>query len=741
MTTGTHRLRAFLALTILALAGWWGLQRHQPPPAESPSASGFDNARAFDTLQHIAHAPHPQGSVEHQRVRNYLRQRISELGFEPQQDDQIAMNRRHGVAGRVQNLWLRKPGTASTGTVLLTAHYDSVAMGPGAGDDGAAVAALLETVRVLNTGGPLTNDLIVLLTDGEESGLLGAEAFSQHPVFAEVAVVLNFEGRGNRGPVLMFESSPGNAGLIDVAIESGAPLVSNSLTDEVYRRLPNDTDFSVYRRAGKAGLNFAFIHGLTHYHSPEDTLANLARDSLQHHGEYQLALARTLLQRDFRAEPLSTDHDRIYSLSPFGGLWHYAPATGVGLALLALLLTGAAQWRKRQHSLPAKRCALALAALLGAALLAGVLAHGLWQGLLRLHPGYGFLSNGEAYGTDWLLGALLCGALLLVFSLARRFEAALAQAALWLIGLTGLVASLLMPGAGPFLVWPALACAASQCLPEPSRGLLRALLLALVVFTVLPLLVLLKTALTPALFGPLGTLAVLYAALLGAELGACAQHLPAKRGLGLAALGLLAAALILGRYDDKHKQPNHMLYFSDATGAPLWLARAEPRAPDPWQAQFLGTSPASQDADERLSPLTGRRLQAPAPDVPLPAVLLQTLNDQAIDGGRRVTVALTVQAPILTLRVPGTRLLSLHLNGQLTGTHGSATQRLIAHPGQRWELRFDLRGDEPAELELLQQFYDLPDEQAFPREPRRENQMQAPLRQSDSRYLREVRRL
>jgi len=49
-------------------------------------------------------------------------------------------------------------------------------VGPGAADDGAAVAAVLETVRALRTQAPLRNDLVVLLIDGEENGLLGAQA-------------------------------------------------------------------------------------------------------------------------------------------------------------------------------------------------------------------------------------------------------------------------------------------------------------------------------------------------------------------------------------------------------------------------------------------------------------------------------------------------------------------------------------------------------------------------------------
>ena len=52
--------------------------------------------------------------------------------------------------------------------VALVAHFDSDPTTPGANDDAAGVAAILETARVLLSGPPLRNDVILLFTDGEE---------------------------------------------------------------------------------------------------------------------------------------------------------------------------------------------------------------------------------------------------------------------------------------------------------------------------------------------------------------------------------------------------------------------------------------------------------------------------------------------------------------------------------------------------------------------------------------------
>ena len=76
---------------------------------------------------------------------------------------------------------------------MLVAHYDSVPDGPGAADNGASVAATLETLRVIKTQAPLQNDLICLFTDSEEVGLLGAQAFvDQHPWAKEVRIGAEF---------------------------------------------------------------------------------------------------------------------------------------------------------------------------------------------------------------------------------------------------------------------------------------------------------------------------------------------------------------------------------------------------------------------------------------------------------------------------------------------------------------------------------------------------------------------
>src|SRR5256714_600022 len=156
-----------------------------------------------------------------------------------------------------------------------------------------APASEFSSARALRSGPPLKNDLVVVFSDAEELGLVGAHAFAdEHPWMKDIALVLNFEARGSAGPSLMFETSDGNGTLIRELAAAAPHTVANSLMYAVYKRLPNDTDMTVYKRAGAAGLNFAYAARITSYHTALDSADVLDERSLQHHGSYALSLAR-----------------------------------------------------------------------------------------------------------------------------------------------------------------------------------------------------------------------------------------------------------------------------------------------------------------------------------------------------------------------------------------------------------------------------------------------------------------
>jgi hypothetical protein len=358
-----HRV---IALILVATAVMFALRTTVAPAPQvptSPTDFSIDNALAY--VRMIASEPHPNGSVANGRVREWIIDELAKLGVKSEVLTDRITDRR-GDLRTVRNILARLPGKSedrgAMSAVMLVAHYDSVVAGPGASDDGAGVAALLETVRALRAGPALAHDVIVLITDGEEAGLLGAKAFCSRGDFStfksQVAVVSNFEARGTAGPSVMFETAPHNLAFIRELAASAPYPNANSLSYDVYRLLPNDTDFTVFRRAGLKGLNFAFIGHYFYYHTKNDSPENLDPGSLYHHGSYALALARHFANLTLNELAASNSDDQTnaiyFNVSPtllvrYPATWVW-PLTVLQWALAAVVLMmalrrGRISWR------------------------------------------------------------------------------------------------------------------------------------------------------------------------------------------------------------------------------------------------------------------------------------------------------------------------------------------------------------------------------------------------------------
>ena len=262
-------------ILLLATASVLWLQAPPAPVPASAPAEVFSAERALVQVLAISRAPHPLGSAEHDRVRDHLVAALQQLGFSTRIQKDVV----HGSQGRgrlvlatVENIIAERPGTNPTGTLLLAAHYDTHGTGPGAADDGAGVATLLEAARALGMG---RNTLRILITDAEEVGLLGARAYVASLDQQTPTLVLNLEARGGGGPVFMFETSDRNLPLIRAFAAAAPSPHASSLMYALYKLLPNDTDLTVFKKAGMAGLNFAFVDRWSHYHTALDTPAFL----------------------------------------------------------------------------------------------------------------------------------------------------------------------------------------------------------------------------------------------------------------------------------------------------------------------------------------------------------------------------------------------------------------------------------------------------------------------------------
>lgn len=337
------------ALVGALLIAWLGTRTPAPAGPDAPAAS-FSTARALADIAEISRAPHPVGSAEHARVRDHVLGRMTALGLSPSvQASQAVETRAFGgdtyvIGGTVQNLVGVLAGRdRALPALALMAHYDSVPGSPGAADDATGVAAVLETVRAIKAGGVPERDIIVLITDSEEAGLLGARAFfAEHPLRKRIGLMINLEARGNGGRANMFQTGPDNGAIIAAFARSASAPISNSLAVFLYENMPNDTDFSVSKEAGLSGLNFAFIGRQFDYHSPTATLANLDQGSVQHIGDQTLAATRRFAAD---GDMPGKAPDAVYSQT-FGDHILAYPAWGGWLLWLATAVVIAAALRR-----------------------------------------------------------------------------------------------------------------------------------------------------------------------------------------------------------------------------------------------------------------------------------------------------------------------------------------------------------------------------------------------------------
>jgi hypothetical protein len=632
-----------VAMLAALLVGSWLTSSYRtlpsPVPANAPDTA-FSSARAMAHLVEIARRPHAPGSPAHAQVRGYLLERLRDLGLDPKVETATSTLGRAEIvrAATVRNLVARIPGTASSGTVVLTAHYDGREIARAAGDAGFGVVAILETVRALKAGTPPKNDILVLITDGEELGLLGARAFVRdNPAMSDVKAVVSLEMRGGGGPSIMFEAGAENGWIVRALAASGARPFTNSLSYEVYKRLPNDTDFTPFREAGKQGLNFAGIGRASLYHQSYDSPENVSEATLQHHGVNALAVARYL-----GATPLAEVNgpDATFFTVPILGLVIYDRDLALPLAaavfVLALVVLlpvrrASGRWAGVFVGLLLALVAVALTAASGAALM---------RWLPRFHAEFGSL-HGSAFHTEgWYVAALVAAGLVLVTTLfgvaRRRFGSAELTWGALLVPLGAMAyVSFAYPSAAASLQWPlAAALLATAISAVPARGWTSAVVWALLLALAVPVLALMVPLVEFLWLGlsfraaPLiGALATVVLLLLLPSLDRLGE--PNAWWAPLTALALGGACLGIGigmaRPDPRGPAPSTLVYLLDhGSGEALWATDTSDEPVDSvaraWVAQHAGAAPSATRSlaefgygarDARVVPAPARNVRAP----------------------------------------------------------------------------------------------------------------------------------
>jgi len=687
-----------LALVAGALVAWSQLR---PPAPEGPDAPAhaFSAARAMADVRSVAAAPHPTGSAANRAVRDHLFARMTELGLSPRlrRDDVLAPPRPNLLyGGSVESLVGVLPGADPAQPALaIMAHYDSVPGAPGAGDDGAGVAAALEVIRALKAQGVPARDVALVITDGEEMGLLGARGFfAGDPLAKRLGFVLNLEARGSGGRVQMFQTGRDNGAAIDLFRSTARRPSAGSLFGEVYARLPNDTDFSLARETGLAGFNYAFVGRAFDYHEPTDSPEHLQEGSLQDMGAQVLAAAETLA---FAPRLPERSPDAVYGVLFGDAMLAYPPAWGwAPLAAAAGLIALAVRRARRRRALVWSEVAhgaaaglYALAASVAVLHLAGAVAGGgplgpyrllavagRWEAAqLLLAAGVLMFATAEAArgrrmpavalglvcaaascalagGIDPVgLGAGLAAA---VLGLAIGREA-LGRPGAWggvlLLGLAAATATqLFAPHAAYVLAWPltlgALAAAASDLAADKRRGRLAAMTLlatAAIGWALIHAHLIAVTTGQPALL----ILPLFMAAMTVWPLAQPAAGAPPERLTGRALLVAGAALALFVRFDapwtPRHPQPSFVAYQLDQDAGRAWRV-AHPELRSAWSDAVLRAdggriAPLRYWAwDHEMSAAPARPSPAAAPRIAL-----------ARDPGGRIVITVTPPAGARTL--------------------------------------------------------------------------------------------
>jgi len=304
----------------------------------SAEVRGFDAARARGHIETLAGTigSRPHGSPESALARDYIARQLRSLGFDVRFQDADAVDPAVGLTARVRNVIARRDGELDEG-IGLVSHYDSRPEAAGALDDALGVAVSLEAARLLIDGPALRHTLYVLVTDAEEVGLMGARAMVTDPeITSRLRAFLNLDGTGAAGRAVLFETTGGTA--LDAWARGAAAPDGSSIGSEIYRRLPNDTDFTLFRRLGATGLNFAAIEDSYGYHTDRDVPSRVRTETLRHATVNAASIVRTLDAMPLTSSDTTpTYFDLLHSRGVV-----YGPAVAMTAAVVASVLAAVA---------------------------------------------------------------------------------------------------------------------------------------------------------------------------------------------------------------------------------------------------------------------------------------------------------------------------------------------------------------------------------------------------------------
>ena len=260
-----------------------------------------------DVLRLTSHGERQVGSEGHRAAREYLIDRMTELGIRPYRDDSYELP--YGGSGReFVNLIGRIQGsTRDRAPILLGAHYDTCGPIPGADDNASAIAIVLAVVEKLRSV-QLDRDLIIAFFDAEEppyflTDAMGSIYFFTRQRTEEIACAVILDLMGHDVPIPGFE---------DLLFITG--MESHSALENVIKSTPENTkirivpalnsyvgDMSDHHifRVNDVPYLFLSCGRWEHYHMPTDTPEKLNYEKMGAIADYLVNLVGSCDGADF----------------------------------------------------------------------------------------------------------------------------------------------------------------------------------------------------------------------------------------------------------------------------------------------------------------------------------------------------------------------------------------------------------------------------------------------------------
>jgi len=218
--------------------------------------------------------PHPTGSEACRAVASFIYDEFQSYGLEVSYEPWEAA----GLSSR--NVVATLPGETNF-TVIISAHYDSVEVSPGADDDGSGVSCVLMAARILSQY-QFRHTIRFVAFSGEEQGLYGSAHHARQAYLADEYILadLQLDGVGHA------ESSQGGS-TIRLCAEGASTWITD-VAQEVLDIYGQNIDLSIHRNRnfpgsdhqsflnyGYEGVFFLEYEFNPYYHSAQDTIEHV----------------------------------------------------------------------------------------------------------------------------------------------------------------------------------------------------------------------------------------------------------------------------------------------------------------------------------------------------------------------------------------------------------------------------------------------------------------------------------